>query len=760
MNRPTSGSRTAGTPNPPACIIMSSKPNADWRARQSRNLKQNPAAMKYLLERNVPESAIDHFGIGLSEPDFRRSYSGALCCLSRNLQQEFDNRYLYLAVPEVTKFSTDQPLVAWTAGESRPYFGFVGKKASTLVWFLDIFDCWSVSLVAFARPKIFADFAFACGSHGASVMPPSIQDELIEARFHRRLIASGASDNESAVAATISSQWLGTASLQVPVDSAKTWAELASKHPDRLLPELTKSGSTSPQSGWRSLFPCGNRPARLSVGLSFAKGRLYLAYKTHREVKQPDGSVLEGEVCLVITSEGRVLEVQPSKSLPGSMETILRLTDGTALQHLPSPLEGCSWSQSSVFSFLAEKNDKVVRSYPSLDELLNSLERHIRSAVWLPFEDDYALLSLVVACSYAQELFDAVPLVGLVGEKGTGKTELASTLAALGANGCLLQTFTEAAFVAAVHARRGLVVIDDLEKIAPGRGAQAAKFGNLQQLLKMSYKKATAFYKRCSGSKQEETLCTYGVKVFNNTQGIDPIIADRMFEVGTKPCPNVQNWQRSIKGKALAPAEIFTLRDELHTWAFRDASEIRRAYDNASNTKSNRAAEIMLPLQVIGELSGNTRWKDILNRVAQRRHSRSTPPLPNQLIAIAIKGLVENGYRQLSTVHVINEMLHLLRNTTADYAWLNSSNIGRIMRRDWIESSPVDRPFVQFNYRLRAYPIRADRLEALTAGMKVGATVPLVEIQKPENFCRGCANCLYSGVCIIIPENHKLKSTG
>jgi hypothetical protein len=109
---------------------------------------------------------------------------------------------------------------------------------------------------------------------------------------------------------------------------------------------------------------------------------------------------------------------------------------------------------------------------------------------------------------------------------------------------------------------------------------------------------------------------------------------------------------------------------------------------------------------------------------------------------------------------VINDTLHLLRNTTTEQAWLNPSNIGRILRRDWIETGPVERPFVQFNYRLRAYPIRADRLEALTAAMKGGAIAPLVEIQKPENFCRGCANCLYSGVCVIVPENHKLQSTG
>ena len=738
---------------------MSSKPNADWRARQSRNLKQNPDAMKFLHERNIPQSAIDHFGIGLSEPDERRSYSGALCCPSRNLQQEVDNRYLYAAVPGVTNFNTDQPMKAWSAGEARPYFGFVGKKASTLVWFLDIFDCWAVSLIALASPKAFADFAFACGSHGAGVLPPSIHDELLEARFHRRVIAYGAGEEESTVVAAISTQWVGTACLQVPADSAQTWAELASKQPDRLLPELTKSGTTAPQSGWRRLFPCGDRPARLSVGLTFAKGRLYLAYKTHRVVTQPDGSVLEGEVCLVITSDGHVLEVQQSKSLPGTIEPVLRLTDGTALQHPPIPLEGCSWSQSSVYSYLAEKNDKIVRSHPPLDELLDSLERHIRSTVWLPFDDDYALLALVVACSYAQELFDAVPLVGLVGQKGTGKTELASALAALGANGCLLQTFTEAAFVAAVHTRRGLVVIDDVEKIAPGRGAQAAKFGNIQQLLKMSYKKTTAFYKRCGGSKQEETLCTYGVKVFNNTQGIDPIIADRMFEVGTKPCPNVQNWQRSIEGKALEPTEISTLRDELHTWAFRDTSEIRRAYESAANLKSNRGAEIMLPLRVIGELSGNPRWKDSLDRVAQRRISSSTPPLPDQLIATVVKRLVENGYRHLSTVHVINETLHLLRNSTAEKAWLNPSNIGRILRRDWVETNSAERPFVEFNYRLRAYPIRADRLEALTAGMMGGAIAPLVEIQKPENFCRGCANCPYSGVCVIAATDHHLQAT-
>lgn len=742
---------------------MNFHPNREWLARQSRHLKQNSAAVDFLAQRHISSEVIAHFGIGLSTPDLRRTYSEALCCPLRNLKQEAEDRYLYLNVPGVTKFTSDaEPMSAWSPGEARPYYGFVGKHARTLIWFCSIFDCWAVSHAAASHSKKFAEFAFACSSHGSTVIPQAMQDELTDARFPHRIIAYSMTTDEAAVAEKLAEEWPRTTRLCVPVGTAQTWSELAQNDPDHLLGALNLPGIVAPQANWRRLFPACEKPERLSVGHSYHRGRLYLAYNAHREQKQPDGSVLEGEVCLVLTSDGHVLEATEAKPIPGSTKPVLRLSDGTALDHPPIAVEGCTWSQASVFSFLEEKNENMVRPHPPLAEMLASLERHIRSSVWLPHDDNYALLALVVACSYAQELFDAVPLVGLVGNKGTGKTELAVTLAALGANGYLLRSFTEAAFVDAVNTRRGMIVIDDLEKIAPGRGAQAAKFGELQQLLKMSYKKDSAVRDRCNGSKKQESLRTYGIKIVNNTQGIDPIIADRMFEVSTKCCPDVKAWQDRVEGTALTSVEISNLRDELHTWVFRHVAEIRKEYEFLATAKSNRAAEIMMPLQVIAGLSGDSHWNECLNSVAFRRQSRAVPALPDQLISSAISSIVAAGFRHLSTLHVINEIRQELDEKPAnsnDHSWLNASNIGRILRRDWTETTGAERPFVQFRHRLRSYPIRADKLDRLTATANDGSPAQLVVVQNAGAFCRDCVGCPYANGCEIAQTQQQAHAT-
>lgn len=731
----------------------SSQFNREWLARQIRHLNENPAALRKLADAHVSLAAQKRFEIGLSLPDKRRNYAQALCFPQRNLKPGAEDRYFYVNLAGVTQFASDaDPMPAWCAGEPQPYFGFVGRNAQTLVWFCNVFDCWSVSDAAHRDSAAFADYAFLCGSHGATSLPVALLDDLMGARFPHHVIAFGGAGEDVAASVKLALQWRGARRLALSEPGVQTWAELADKGSDRLLPALAQTGVLAGQPDWRRLFPTGERPDRLSIGVAFAHGRLYLAYSAHREQKQPDGSVHEGEVCLVITSDGQVLEPGEAMPVAGAVKKVLRLSDGTALEHWPVPLEGCSWSQSSIHSFLEEKNEALLRDHPSLDRMLQEIEAHLRSSTWLPHEEDYLLLALVVACSYAQELFDAVPLVGLVGRKGTGKTELANTLAALGANGCLLQTFTEAAFVGAVNARRGLIVIDDLERIAPGRGAQAARFGHLQQLLKMSYKKATAFYRRCDGAKKEEALCTYGVKVINNTQGIDPIIADRMFEVPTANCPDLARWQATVADIARSPSESASLRDELHAWVFRNVAEIRKHYEAAS-AKADRVAEIMLPLRVLAGLAGGSHWTGGLDRVLARRRSRSVPAIPERLLTMAIGRIFASGYRHLSTVHVINEIRLILGansgdSDSPDLLWLNSANIGRLLKAGWIEERSLERPFVQFGFRLRSYAMRPDVVGRLAA--QAGAAQgPLVAVQSPGAFCRGCLECPYAARCEI-----------
>ena len=92
-----------------------------------------------------------------------------------------------------------------------------------------------------------------------------------------------------------------------------------------------------------------------------------------------------------------------------------------------------------------------------------------------------------------------------------------------------------AAIARFIDESRGFVVLDDMEGIG-GRGGQ---FSELVQALKLSYNKATAV-KMWTDVKTMRTqlLDFYGVKMINNTRGVDSILGSRMLRVQTRRMPD------------------------------------------------------------------------------------------------------------------------------------------------------------------------------------------------------------------------------
>ena len=80
---------------------------------------------------------------------------------------------------------------------------------------------------------------------------------------------------------------------------------------------------------------------------------------------------------------------------------------------------------------------------------------------------------------------------------------------------------------------RGFVVLDDIESI--GGNKVDAQFSELTQGLKLSYKKSTAA-KIWTDVKtmKVERLNFFGIKMINNTSGVDAILGSRMFVIQTR----------------------------------------------------------------------------------------------------------------------------------------------------------------------------------------------------------------------------------
>lgn len=184
-----------------------------------------------------------------------------------------------------------------------------------------------------------------------------------------------------------------------------------------------------------------------------------------------------------------------------------------------------------------------------LGAIVADLLAYLRELSWLPNEDDHALLAAYVAMSYCYDAFDAIPMLLLNGGKGSGKFSLAEGLADLSYNGRMLGGGSEKAFVRFVDQGRRFLMLDDLEAVGR-RGPDDGGYGDINQILKVSYSKATGLKSVVERNGATRTLnFFYGPKVITNISGIDAVSASRTFTVHCRPLPREVEASGRVQGR-------------------------------------------------------------------------------------------------------------------------------------------------------------------------------------------------------------------
>jgi hypothetical protein len=102
-------------------------------------------------------------------------------------------------------------------------------------------------------------------------------------------------------------------------------------------------------------------------------------------------------------------------------------------------------------------------------------------------------LTLLVPVTFAQAIFQSVPLVLVTGAPGTGKSALGKAMIKICANASLVGQTSAAAIARLIDETKGFVVFDDLESIGRKKGREAPQFTELVQALKLSYNQETSW---------------------------------------------------------------------------------------------------------------------------------------------------------------------------------------------------------------------------------------------------------------------------
>lgn len=749
--------------------------NYEFNARLNKRLRDNKRAVQYLTNRGLTLETVEHFGLGLSTP-YRgkksgREHADALMYPVRNREGKFYNKYGYYNLPDVTL----NPLETggWISGEPLTYYGgtAVGKQLAFVCQRpIDLWRHWQ----ALEATDIGQDTILLCSTHESS-FPREWNDQSFWAGWETIFLGFDSDPTGELLSAKLAeSIGKDVRRALVPAGYGKNWTEFWQGGADT--GEFTRLLRDSPffslqvQDDSEKSQGYGRFPYQpVNINGAFHNGHLYYAVQTlsrAADVASPQGGRnevrdVERLETVVVRSDRTVHTAVLTNAPKGTREKdrVMRLTDGTLIDREPQPNRYGTWSWPSIKAYLDGKSK--VRP---LREILRDVTAYLKASVWLPHEEDYAILSLVVPVTYAQAVFDSVPLLLVNGPAGSGKSELGRAMAAVCCNAYVCGQSTAASIARFIDESRGFVVLDDMETIG-GRGGQ---FGELVQALKLSYNKATAV-KLWTDVRimRTQRLDFYGVKMINNTRGTGEILGSRMLRIRTARIP------AAVKGhfEDIPPVEssrVCRLRDELHSWSFCNVQRIEDAYRMLYPKTPDRSDEITAPLRVMAALAGDDELSSWLELALTRQNQQTLKTDdPGQLVREALKNLIAQGYDTVSSTHVTLELRSLLGqggSTQADEtpAWLTPGWVGRMLRGlDVLDETPIGHRRIRlFGMNLRFFTVResylAETREGL-AGRRINVTTGA---KRPTDFCGDCESCPYSTFdCEIMRKRRDMKKT-
>lgn len=762
--------RTSFLPTPPQSSDGSARPvNVEHMEKQCRRLEANAAALRYLKEgRGFSDSVLKKFRLGLSFPytSPQTSRSDALCAPLIGRDGRFYSKYVYYHVPEVTWDRDASPRLAWCKGEPATYYSRACKGDERLIVVDGMKDLWAVWQAI--QGSDLEDLVLISSTHGGGNIPLEWKAPDFWSGWSEVVLAH---DNDQPNARTGTkagdehaqriAKIAGRDTVRVWPIACKDWNEFFVRGGTigefrRLLAMPSPMNADADRVGDDDTAYRSSEAADIESG--FHNGYLFYTMTVVDRVREPHSDlVLESKRTVAVRSDRTThrAELMPAPPDTPKKDRVWRLVpDGSILKSDLRPKRSGTWTLHSVQAFM-----RGTSAPRPLAVLLSSIVEHLRGTVWLPSDDDYYVLACTVATTYAQAIFDAVPSILITGESNTGKSKLTIAVNSLCANALPspISPPTAAALAQLAHETRGTIAVDDVEALAkPDGGDHNDK---LIQLLKVSYKKQTAI--KVSFSMKNgcaETYNTFGVKVFNNTGGVGPILGSRMIEIRTAQRPTQL---RLPLERRLPPTAQADLRDELHTWAFVHVEAIIANYLQCFPDPSSRAEEISAPLKVIAALSQDT---NIQHRLTRALHSsqRGPTPTPENLLDEAITAIILQGAKQfqlvrqaVSATEVRMRMDLLIRRDHPSkrpkaFACIESPEwIGRQILRRHGQADAELRRVNLFGTFLRGHRLQEKTINKVLDPIRESLTATLEESTDMRAFCRTCSTCEYSLVCPI-----------
>lgn len=735
-----------------------------------RRLQQHPEALAYLTgeRRGLTQQTIEHFQLGLysyTDKDGIVKFKDALNYPQLDSNGQAVSRFLRSRIPNVTFTPDDRK--DWTTGEPSTYWVTEAGRRQNLLVCEGPKDGWRI-WQALQNDALLEQLCIITSTHG-KLIPEEWKTPAFWASWGAVYAAQDADKTGDELALDIRKHAVRDVKrVRVPETHGKDWTEFFNSGGtvnefQTLLQNALVAAEELVEAAVTSVAPEEDGTFQVEpVDLSraFIGGHLYYPFRSG-DSRTVDGRRSRRWRDQVLRSDGTICKADYLWAEPGTplKDRMLALDDGTILTKMPEadPLLSTFTTNAITRFALARKAGRSALTLTPA-KMLAQIDQHLRSKIILPYDDDFAILTYVTVTSYVQSIFEAVPLILVMGMAGSGKSELGVAIAELSCNAVILNGQTSAASVArAIDSAGGLAVIDDLEGIG-STTKNKNDFGELKQQLKVSYKKATAKKKWTNTTTMRlEELNFFGVKIINNTEGADEILGSRMLKIYTRKIGKQQLGEH-IRPSELSQQQLVELRNNLHMWAMESAREIDVLYQQQYKRHEERQSEITAPLRLLAEFMGEPVFAE---RLAAALHLQATAPeeveSSVELLEMALKELIRQGYQDAIAMPQLEfEMIRITgspiwgqTSTTQISEWREPRWVGKQLRMmGAIATRDGDRPRL-WGQQVRTYPLDPAFVANTITELHAEGVPVVTERLGPLMYCTNveCPRCPYTAFC-------------
>ncbi|WP_294352340.1 hypothetical protein [uncultured Sphingomonas sp.] len=557
--------------------------------RLSSNLHRNPKAMAMLAAMGIDEATVHLVGLGMKEPYRRSDGTRTENVLAFPVGSESARRrYAYLNLPGMT-VNPENP-IGW--GPGAPEVISSGENGQIVLICASAIEVWQAQRAAVGGEiDVVAECSSQPGRIPAAWLDPShwmgrarvVVTAGVASACAAAIIRVAQRPVERSRTTFVADEWPDDLSMSTRLVEILDDAAPEELENDDLLGDLTR------ESGDFAAKP-------ISVHGGVKDARSFYAFTVERRRAAEGGRsdrVLHQYHTIVLRSDGTLLEarVLPAPAGTPTHRRVHSLSDGTRINPIQDPGHYCSWSLAGIRQFVADRKagEDPCRTDPRT--LAEQAAAGLRDVARLPCADDYWALTTFIFATYFFRLFDALPIIHLHGERGSGKSDLTTTIVTMSFNGQTMAQGSAAALVRLVRETGGLVALDDAETLVAGGG-------EMGQALKQGYKQLTATKILTMPGGRTEAIDFFGPRLVSNTLGLDPILASRAIRVPTSVSTD------SAFDACKVDFNVAAWRDAAHAFAMSRIGKVADAYDLARSDVRNRHDEIFAPLIAIARVVG------------------------------------------------------------------------------------------------------------------------------------------------------------